>query len=127
RAAWNGTRNTIRGLRHLAVRSDGDSPAFETAIAVDVDDIAGPATPSLAIEEVEAPAEPKKRRKPVQIGMDMETPADALRHSADGWQLPPTTLLTAVEQSRSRVIDNQRRAQLIVDTLDSFGVDSAVV
>ncbi|MQA00548.1 MAG: DNA translocase FtsK [Dehalococcoidia bacterium] len=127
RAAWNGARNTVRGLRHLAVRSDGNSPAFETAIAVDVDDIAGPATPSLAGEEAEAPADPKQRRKPVQIGMDMETPADALRHSADGWQLPPTTLLTAAEQSRSRVIDNQRRAQLIVDTLDSFGVDSSVV
>ena len=59
--------------------------------------------------------------------MDMETPADQLRHSEDGWQLPPVTLLGEEQDRESRTVDNARRAQLIVDTLDSFGVDATVV
>ncbi len=52
--------------------------------------------------------------------MDMETPAGALRHSADGWQLPPIETLKSVEANKSSAVDNERRAQLIVDTLGSF-------
>ena len=106
----------------------GSSRAVE-AIA----EIAGPATPELAaaVEEAAAEAQPPpedlEERSPTQIPMDMETPADQLRHSEDGWQLPPITLLSEEEERESRTVDNTRRAQLIVDTLDSFGVDSAVV
>jgi S-DNA-T family DNA segregation ATPase FtsK/SpoIIIE len=99
-----------------------------------VEEIAGPATPELAAaveaaaaagaaaEEGEEPA-----REPTQLPMDMETPADQLRHSQDGWQLPPITLLGEEQGRESRAVDNARRAQLIVDTLDSFGVDASVV
>ncbi len=102
--------------------------------------IAGPATPELAAavdaavsDEVEAPELPDpaladiEERPATQISMDMETPADQLRHSADGWQLPPTTVLADVPAGHTRVVDNERRAVLIVDTLASFGVDSSVV
>ncbi|MCA9856413.1 MAG: hypothetical protein KC458_03960, partial [Dehalococcoidia bacterium] len=59
--------------------------------------------------------------------MDMETPVDQWRHSADGWQLPPTKLLTPQPAAADREADNQRRAQLIEQTLFSFGVDAKVV
>jgi len=107
----------------------GSRRAVET-----VAEIAGPATPELTeavaaaaaeadpMSEEAAPARPAK-----QIEMDMETPADELRHSEDGWQLPPITLLGEEQGRESRTVDNARRAQLIVDTLDSFGVDSSVV
>src|SRR5690606_21865232 len=50
-----------------------------------------------------------------------------LRHSTDGWQLPPLTTLAAAEPNKARALDNERRAQLIVETLGSFGVDASVV
>jgi len=127
-----------RPLTRLFRRDDGADPEIEVPAPrrlrrVDaIAEIAGPATPELAAavaaeagedeEEEEHDGRPAK-----QIEMDMETPADELRHSADGWQLPPTTLLGEEVGRESRTVDNARRAQLIVDTLDSFGVDSTVV
>ena len=95
-------------------------------------EIAGPASPELAeavaaASAEAAPEEPAEPRPPKQMPMDMETPADQLRHSEDGWQLPPITLLGEEQGRESRTVDNARRAQLIVDTLDSFGVDASVV
>ena len=66
--------------------------------------------------------------KPVaQLPMDMETPISEWRHAADGWQLPPLKLLKKVEVKAKSGADNQRRADLITQTLASFGVDAAVV
>ena len=135
-----------RGLRLLVTpiarlmqpRRDLD-PEFTTAApgtrraARAIAEIAGPASPELAaaVEEAAAEAdlapEDLEERSPTQISMDMETPADQLRHSEDGWQLPPITLLGEEQNRESRTVDNARRAQLIVDTLDSFGVDATVV
>ena len=117
-------------------RLDASTPAGAKALA----SIAGPATPELAAaidaavpdddEVPEVPAtelEDVEGRPATQLPMDLETPADQLRHSADGWQLPPTSVLAEVPAGHGRSIDNERRAVLIVDTLASFGVDASVV
>lgn len=44
-----------------------------------------------------------------------------------GWHLPAMELLHAPQISTNRKYDNAARAQLIVDTLASFGVDATVV
>jgi DNA segregation ATPase FtsK/SpoIIIE, S-DNA-T family len=44
-----------------------------------------------------------------------------------GWQLPDMGMLQLPQVSASRKHDNAARAQLIVDTLSSFGVDATVV
>jgi S-DNA-T family DNA segregation ATPase FtsK/SpoIIIE len=50
-----------------------------------------------------------------------------LQEAAGGWMLPPLELLIAVAPQEDVRPDNAARAQLIVDTLTSFGVDSRVV
>ena len=69
-------------------------------------------------EDDEAPA--------VQMPMDLEHEIAGWRHSSDGWQLPPIDALHEAEPAASALKDNARRAQLIVDTLASFGVAAAV-
>lgn len=56
---------------------------------------------------------------PVQLGLELETKS--------GWQLPAIEMLNAPQPSIHRKHDNAARAQLIVDTLASFGVDATVV
>jgi len=119
-------------------RLDASTSAGAEALA----EIAGPATPELAaavgaaLAEGDEPASKTAPPPPVaeederpatQIPMDMETPADQLRHAADGWQLPPVTVLAAAPPGHARALDNERRAELIVETLASFGVDASVV
>ena len=79
-----------------------------------------------AAEAGDEPDEEEPERPAVQIPMDMEHEAAAWRHSSDGWQLPPMDLLREAEPAASETRSNERRAQLIVDTLASFGVDAAV-
>jgi S-DNA-T family DNA segregation ATPase FtsK/SpoIIIE len=57
--------------------------------------------------------------EPEQLGLPLET--------RSGWNLPAMELLNAPQPSTSRRHDNAARAQLIVDTLASFGVDATVV
>jgi S-DNA-T family DNA segregation ATPase FtsK/SpoIIIE len=109
------------------------APSGSPNAAEAVVEIAGPASPELAAAveaaatEAQLPPEDAEQRRATQIVMDMETPADQLRHSQDGWQLPPVSLLNEEVGQASRAVDNARRAALIVDTLDSFGVDASVV
>jgi S-DNA-T family DNA segregation ATPase FtsK/SpoIIIE len=49
------------------------------------------------------------------------------RPSGSGWELPPVDLLTETMEEELRPVDNEARAQLIVDTLASFGVNARVV
>ncbi|MCK9485108.1 MAG: DNA translocase FtsK [Dehalococcoidia bacterium] len=107
-----------------------DLPLDPAAPAVDLA-VAGPADPDLA-EAVPArsrrrKAEPEEEKTPTQLGMDMETPVADWRHSADGWQLPPTKMLAPQPAAQDRKADNERRAGLIEQTLSSFGVDAKVV
>lgn len=67
----------------------------------------------LPFDADEVPAEPQ------QLGFDLGG------HS--GWQLPALELLNEPKPAIHRKHDNAARAQLIVDTLASFGVDAAVV
>lgn len=63
-------------------------------------------------EPGDAPEEPQ------QLSMGLE---------GTGWALPALELLNPPQVSQSRKHDNAARAQLIVDTLASFGVDASVV
>ncbi|GIW14000.1 MAG: hypothetical protein KatS3mg062_1439 [Tepidiforma sp.] len=56
---------------------------------------------------------------PAQLDLPLETKS--------GWHLPAMELLNPPQPSASRRHDNAARAQLIVDTLASFGVDATVV
>jgi len=69
--------------------------------------------PMAGAGEDDSPAEPQQ----LTLGLG--------RHP--GWQLPALELLNAPQISTSRKHDNAARAQLIVDTLASFGVDATVV
>jgi DNA segregation ATPase FtsK/SpoIIIE, S-DNA-T family len=80
-------------------------------------------------EDDEEPAprrrKPRGRASATQISMDIEGTGD-WRHSSDGWQLPPISALLDAPEAPDGAPDNERRAELIVDTLASFGVDARV-
>ncbi|MEP7215847.1 MAG: DNA translocase FtsK, partial [Anaerolineaceae bacterium] len=57
--------------------------------------------------------------EPQQLGLALD--------SQSGWHLPALEMLNAPLPSASRKHDNAARAQMIVDTLASFGVDASVV
>ncbi len=81
-----------------------DDPVENAAAAVDL--------PPSAAEDDEA-------TEPQQLGLHLG--------GYSGWALPAIELLNAPQVSASRKHDNAARAQLIVDTLSSFGVDASVV
>ena len=58
--------------------------------------------------------------EPTQLGFELGA-------ARSGWQLPAIEMLNAPIPSVHRKHDNAARAQLIVDTLASFGVDATVV
>ena len=88
-------------------RPPGDQPA--------AGEVAECATPEMPPDgELVEDAEPQ------QLGLD-------LGGQTNGWQLPAIEILNAPQVSASRKHDNAARAQLIVDTLASFGVDATVV
>jgi S-DNA-T family DNA segregation ATPase FtsK/SpoIIIE len=49
------------------------------------------------------------------------------RPAGHGWELPPLDLLAETAEQEVRPVDNEARANLIVDTLASFGVDARIV
>ena len=71
------------------------------------------ATPAEATVPDEGPEEPQ------QLSLTLP--------QGGGWQLPALEMLNPPQVSLSRKHDNAARAQLIVDTLASFGVDATVV
>ena len=101
------------GADHAAP-DDASAPATAPHAGHALDEDDGDATE----EDDEAPA--------VQMPMDLEHEIAGWRHSSDGWQLPPIDALHEAEPATSALQDNARRAQLIVDTLSSFGVAAAV-
>ncbi|MBE0608698.1 MAG: DNA translocase FtsK [Dehalococcoidia bacterium] len=80
-------------------------------------------TEELALDEPETVAQAEEgddeHSEPLQLGLELEPKS--------GWQLPAIEMLTAPQPSIHRKHDNAARAQLIVDTLASFGVDATVV
>ncbi|MGE3694312.1 MAG: DNA translocase FtsK [Dehalococcoidia bacterium] len=65
-------------------------------------------------------SEPDEPEEPTQLGLDLE-------QDSGNWHYPALDLLNTPLPSTQRKYDNQARAQLIVDTLASFGVDASVV
>ncbi len=63
---------------------------------------------------------------PKQIEMDLEHDVSGWRHSSDGWQLPPIEVLAEAEPVAPELSNQQLRAELIVETLASFGVEATV-
>jgi S-DNA-T family DNA segregation ATPase FtsK/SpoIIIE len=105
-----------------------DRAAAEAKLDAAIEAIAGPASPNLAAAvQVGTPLDEEDESPATQIPMDMDTPASQWRSSAAGWQLPPLSILTATAARTGGKADNEVRAQLIVDTLASFGVDASVV
>ncbi|MBI5947235.1 MAG: DNA translocase FtsK [Chloroflexi bacterium] len=72
-----------------------------------------------AIAPAAPPAEEEEAAEPQQLGLQLG--------GQSAWALPAIELLNAPQVSASRKHDNAARAQLIVDTLASFGVDATVV
>ncbi len=77
-------------------------------------------------EPSDSPAEPPEDDLDDDLDGDDEPHQLALEDKG-GWQLPPIELLQEPKPSRNHKHDNAARAQLIVDTLASFGVDASVV
>jgi DNA segregation ATPase FtsK/SpoIIIE, S-DNA-T family len=67
---------------------------------------------------IETPPAYEEPEEPQQLGMELD--------EKSGWALPALELLQAPQPSTTRKHDNAARAQLIVDTLSSFGVDASV-
>jgi S-DNA-T family DNA segregation ATPase FtsK/SpoIIIE len=65
-------------------------------------------------------SEPEDEPEAYQRELPMGRPAGR------GWELPPLDLLAEAAEVEIRPIDNEARAQLIVETLASFGVDARV-
>ena len=146
RRAWRGARSVAGGifrvpalLRAVVValqpgRLGGQRP--QAAPPSSIGELAGPPDPTLlSAPRAEAPAvedpapareEAPPQARPTQIEMDLERPAREWRHSGDGWQLPPLSLLEDAARAENSQSDNARRAELIVETLASFGVDASV-
>ena len=114
--------------RHASTVANGTAAAAAVANGAETSPDEAPAPTSLDApdKEEQAEADDDAGRPAVQIPMDMEHEAAAWRHSADGWQLPPMDLLRKIEPATPAAHSNERRAELIVETLASFGVDSTV-
>ena len=102
-----------------------EAPAEPAALAENIEaEIEGAEQPARPFEEDDA--EEEEDETVTQIPMDMETAAEAWRHSSDGWQLPPIDLLNEGLQASSGMLNSDYRARVIEETLASFGVNAKV-
>ncbi|HXG41304.1 MAG TPA: DNA translocase FtsK [Dehalococcoidia bacterium] len=89
-----------------------------------------PKLPPLVARWDEEWGQPSQEEKGGQEAQEQAAAAESKperrRRTGNGWELPPVHLLNAVGEE-SKPPDNEARAQLIVDTLKSFGVDARVV
>ncbi|HEU4760337.1 MAG TPA: DNA translocase FtsK [Dehalococcoidia bacterium] len=95
----------------------------------DADELTAPVTAA-----ADASAEEGEDEEPIMVtGAPDEQPASYQRPlpmgrpAGHGWELPPVDLLAEAADIEVRPLDNETRAQLIVDTLASFGVNARVV
>ena len=86
-----------------------------------------------AEEASEAATAPAEQPPPPEIGEQARLPlngdgaeGDGVRKAEDGWQLPPPDALLDSSPQEDQP-DSAARAQLIIDTLASFGVDTRVI
>ncbi len=149
REVWDALRvigRQIAGLFRRPSQESGDTPVPQPASTPQSTSQSRPRPPSTsqAPDESWPPltttdAAPETEPEPLDAGEDAErqlplVPADAEppstlrtleRTAADGWRLPPIDLLDedSAETLRS---DAEQQAQIIVETLASFGVDATV-
>jgi S-DNA-T family DNA segregation ATPase FtsK/SpoIIIE len=71
-------------------------------------------------DDIVVTSEPEEELEAYQRELPMGRPAGR------GWELPPLDLLAEAAEVEIRPVDNEARAQLIVETLASFGVDARV-
>jgi len=111
-------RPTLDPASPVSALGSGAAAAFAApAPSTVADEISAEVEP--VAEPSSIPADPPATAEPHQLGLEME--------ERRGWQLPPMELLNEPQESKRRTHDNTARAQLIVDTLASFGVDATVV
>ncbi len=80
-----------------------------------------PAPPGEDEDSILVTSHPEETPSSYQRRLPMGRPAGR------GWELPPVDLLVETVEQDLRPVDNEARAQLIVDTLASFGVNARVV
>ena len=93
---------------------------------------ASPATATLPpppppVAEAPEPPSADTADEPDDDELEADEPRQLSLDERTRWQLPPIELLQEPQPSANRKHDNAARAQLIVDTLASFGVDATVV
>ncbi len=139
----DGARTPVIGGRTVAAPGPGPAVAFEPSPIIfrprvepgapHADVVATPAPAAPAENEPPASPEPEFHDSTEESPEDLpdpdedDGPAQLAFQEKSGWQLPPIELLQEPRPSRDRKHDNAARAQLIVDTLASFGVDASVV
>ena len=154
-SVWRGLTATARFVSRLGGRAGAPiigGPARETAGSDATESSSSPiifrprvepgaphadevpaAPPAQFEDETESPVEPEPVQSHEDVPDDLpdpegeEEPQQLAFEDKGGWQLPPTELLQEPKPSRNHKHDNAARAQLIVDTLSSFGVDASVV
>jgi len=114
-------RPSIDAASPSSIVGTGAATAFT---AVDIEEAAladlRPAEPiEVTLDEIELEAEVEVD-EPMQLGLELDS-------KGPSWHLPALEMLNAPIPSIHRKHDNAARAQLIVDTLASFGVDATVV
>ena len=151
-ALWRGLAAIARLFRRRGHRSDAaviGAPGGEAAVASPPAPVifrprvepgapqaaAVDAPPSPPAQFEDETVEPPHAEDPVEEAPEdppddpdgEEEPQQLAFEEKSGWQLPPIELLQEPRPSSDHKHDNAARAQLIVDTLASFGVDASVV
>jgi DNA segregation ATPase FtsK/SpoIIIE-like protein len=126
---WNGLRSFFSSLLPRAEEENEkllDQPYVaqydEDWLEGEAEEKAPPVIETLEEEDndIVVTSEPDDQPEAYQRELPMGRPA------GHGWELPPLDLLAEAAEVEIRPIDNEARAQLIVETLASFGVDARV-
>jgi S-DNA-T family DNA segregation ATPase FtsK/SpoIIIE len=104
-----------------AADAEAEPPAVIVEPDIDELEAAAAEAPPEGESEILVTSEPEEKPEAFQRALPMGRP------SGHGWELPPIDLLTETAEEEIRPVDNEARAQLIVETLASFGVNAKVV
>jgi len=118
-------RMVIDGFRALLMSGEGETASMGPATVV----FAPPEPSAPVADEAETAALPRRAAKAARL-QDEDGDSEELpipRPGGGGWPRPPRDILVASPSPEVAAQDNAARAQLIIDTLASFGVDARVV
>src|SRR3990172_3161417 len=97
-----------------AADAEAVPPAVTVEPEIDELEAAAAEAPPEGESEILVTSEPEEKPEAFQRTLPMGRP------SGHGWELPPIDLLTETAEEEVRPVDNEARAQLIVETLASF-------